>query len=186
MDLRMRDEYIKNEKIDGVIHDMSPAADFKHSLINNNINSVIKAGLKGSICRVFIEHLDYFYSKDSDDYVRPDIMICCDRNKIKGNGYHGVPKFIAETLSPSTARRDRGRKMEIYASSGVSEYWIISPKEEAIEVYYLKDGKYELETAYILDRDEKSESYNAKTELALREFPLIKMSLEEIFEGWEE
>ncbi|MBQ5849359.1 MAG: Uma2 family endonuclease [Lachnospiraceae bacterium] len=186
MDLRMRDEYIKNEKIDGVIHDMSPAADFKHSLINNNINSVIKAGLKGSICRVFIEHLDYFYSKDSDDYVRPDIMICCYRNKIKGNGYYGVPKFIAETLSPSTARRDRGRKMEIYASSGVSEYWIISPKEEAIEVYYLKDGKYELETAYILDRDEKSESYNAKTELALREFPLIKMSLEEIFEGWEE
>ena len=69
-----------------------------------------------------MENLDLYYSKDSDDYVRPDIMICCDRNKIKGNGYHGVPKFIAETLSPSTARRDRGRKMEIYASSGVSEY----------------------------------------------------------------
>ena len=67
MDLRMRDDYIKNEKIDGVIYDMSLAADFRHSLINNNINSVIKAGLKGSICRVFIEHLDYFYSKDKDE-----------------------------------------------------------------------------------------------------------------------
>lgn len=185
MDFQFRDEYIKNEKIDGVIYDMSPAADFRHGLINSNIHSMIKTGLKGSICRVFMENLDYYYSKDSDDYLRPDIMICCDRNKIKGNGYYGVPKFITETLSPSTTKRDRGTKKEIYESSGVSEYWIISPKEEAIEVYYLKNGKYELEANYILDKDEKSESYNVKTELALREFPMIKMTLEEIFEGWE-
>ena len=75
MDLRMRDDCIKNEKIDGIIYDMSPAADFRHGLINSSIHSAIKTGLKGSICRVFMENLDLYYSKDSDDYVRPDIMI---------------------------------------------------------------------------------------------------------------
>ena len=54
MDFQFRDEYIKNEKIDGVIYDMSPAADFRHGLINSNIHSMIKTGLKGSICRVFM------------------------------------------------------------------------------------------------------------------------------------
>ena len=71
MDLRMRDDCIKNEKIDGIIYDMSPAADFRHGLINSSIHSAIKTGLKGSICRVFMENLDLYYAKDSDDYVRP-------------------------------------------------------------------------------------------------------------------
>ena len=185
MGVEIRDNYIKNEKIDGVIYDMSPAAHFRHGLINSNIHSVIRMGLKNSICRVFMENLDYYYSEETDDYLRPDVMICCDRKKIKGNGYHGVPQFIVETLSPSTASRDRGRKKEIYERSGVSEYWIISPKEEAVEIYYLNHGKYDLESNYILDRDEDSESYNAKIEITLREFPMIKMTLEDIFEDWE-
>ncbi len=40
-----------------------------------------------------------------DDYVCPDIMIVCDRKHLKGGCYSGVPKFIVETLSPSTAKR---------------------------------------------------------------------------------
>ena len=79
--------------------------------------------------------------------------------------------------------RDRGIKMKIYENCGVSEYWIVSPKEKALEIYYLENGKYALQRAYILEEDIDSKYYNAKKEIVLREF-LVSMLLEEIFEGF--
>ncbi len=38
------------------------------------------------------------------------------------NKYKGVPRFIAETLSPRTALRDRTIKLKKYANLGVNEY----------------------------------------------------------------
>lgn len=171
---------LKDEKINGEIVNMSPAPNYQHSVVNGKIYAKILDGLKDSLCLVFMENIDYKYSKDSDDYLEPDIIICCDRSKIRGNSYYGTPKFIAEVLSPSTVRRDRGIKMEIYERCGVEEYWIVSPVERAVEIYYLKDGKYVLEDSYILDDDETSEDYNLKQEVALRAFP-VRMTLEEMF-----
>lgn len=174
-------EYIKQEVIDGVIYDMSPSADYRHGIINGNIHHKIKSGLKNSLCLVFMENLDYKYSK-SDDYVIPDIMVTCDRKNLKGGSYSGVPKFIVETLSPATALKDRTVKKDIYESCGIEEYWIVSPKEQAVEIYELVDGKYKLMYNYILEDDIDSEYYNAKLEITLKAFP-ITMTLEEIFEN---
>lgn len=180
----LEEEYIKQEEINGVIYDMSPAADFKHGIINGNIYAVIKNALKGSICLVFMENLDYKY--DADNYIIPDVMIVCDRKDLKGGSYYGTPRFVVETLSPGTAARDRGVKFDIYEEKGVEEYWIISPKEHAVEIYYLVDGKYKLENAYILESDSENRHYNADTEITLRSFPNIKMMLMDIFESVEE
>lgn len=58
-----------------------------------------------------IENLDLKYHPDeNDDYVCPDIMVICDRKHLKGGTYSGIPKFIVETLSPSTAKRDKTEK----------------------------------------------------------------------------
>ena len=65
----------------------------------------------------------------------------------------------------------------------MEEYWILSPKGESLEIYYLKDGKYVLEHSYLLQEDPEEEYYNAETEISLRAFPQIKMTLSEIFEG---
>lgn len=176
--------YVKQEKINGVIYNMSPAADFRHGIINGNIYAAIRNALKGSICLVFMENLDYKY--DEENYIVPDVMIVCDRKDLKGGSYYGTPRFVVETLSPATAARDRGEKLRIYEEKGVEEYWIISPKEHAVEIYYLVDGKYELENAYILESDCENEHYNADTEITLRSFPNIKMTLMDIFESVEE
>lgn len=177
------DEHWRDEKINGVIYDMSPTPSFQHGIINNNINTVIKAGLKDSLCLVFMENLDFKYHPDvNDDYLCPDIMIVCDRKHLKGGAYSGVPKFIAETLSHSTAKRDRTEKKDIYEQAGVEEYWIVSP-QGSVEIYYLQDGKYVLEQIYMLQNDKEDEDYNADTEISLKAFPNIKMSLGEIFEG---
>lgn len=179
----VRREYIKQEIINGVVYDMSPSADYRHGIVNGNLHAKIKVSLKNSLCLVFMENLDYKYS-ERDDYLIPDIMVICDRKNLKGGSYSGTPKFIAETLSPATAARDRGIKKDIYESSGVEEYWIISPKEKAVEIYYLCDGAYKLITSYILDDDPESEYYNAEQEISLKAFP-VNMTLEEIFEGIE-
>lgn len=90
---------------------MSPAPGYRHGIINGNIYHMLKAGLKNSLCLVFMENLDFQYHPDeNDDYVCPDIMVICDRKHLKGGAYSGVPKFIVETLSPSTAKRDRAEK----------------------------------------------------------------------------
>lgn len=177
----------KDEKIDGVIYYMSPAPGYRHGIINCNIHRMIGNGLKNSLCLAFMENLDFRYHPDqNDDYLCPDIMVICDRKRLKGGSYSGVPKFIAETLSPSTAKRDRGEKKDIYEKAGVEEYWIVGPQGKSVEIYYLENSKYILEQSYILQDDKEEEDYNAETEICLRAFPHIKMSLSEIFEGLEE
>ena len=110
-------------------------------------------------------------------------MVICDRKHLKGGAYSGIPKFIAETLSPTTAKRDKKEKKDIYEKAGVEEYWIVFPQGKSVEIYYLRDGKYILEQSYILQDDREFEDYNADTEICLRTFPNIKMTLSEIFEG---
>lgn len=173
----------KDEKINGVIRAMSPAPGYRHGIVNGNICRIIGNGLKGSLCLVFMENLDFKYHPDeNDDYLCPDIMVVCDRKHLKGGAYSGVPKFIVETLSPATAKRDKTEKKYIYEKAGVDEYWIVSPQGRSVEIYYLEDGKYILEQDYILQEDEEEEHYNAKTRIHLRSFPHITMELREIFE----
>ncbi len=116
----------KEEKINGVIYNMSPAPGFKHGIINGNLHALIKQGLKGSLCLVFMKNLDFRYHPDiNDDYVCPDIMIVCDRKHLKGSFY-----------------------------SGVEEFWTVSPQGKSINIYYLENGKYHLEQSYILQEDD--------------------------------
>lgn len=176
-------EHIKQEQMDGIIYNMSPSPNYRHGIVNSNIHAIIKNGLKNSLCLVFMENLDFkYHPAENDDYVCPDIMIICDRKYLKGGSYSGTPKFIVETLSPSTARKDKKEKKEAYEKAGVKEYWIVSP-QGFIDIYYLKDGKYILEQSYMLQNDRDDEHYNAETEITLREFPHIKMKLEDIFYG---
>lgn len=183
--LAQRDR-VRDEKINGVIYDMSPSPHYRHGIINSNIHMIIRQGLKNSMCIVSIENLDFKYQPDvNDDYLCPDIMVICDRRHLKGGTYSGVPRFVVETLSPSTTKRDRLEKKDIYERSGVEELWIISPRERSVEIYYLEDGKYILDQNYILQDDMEEEHYNAEAEIALRAFPHIRMTLAEIFEGVE-
>lgn len=183
---KLKEDYTKQEKINGAVYNMSPSANYRHSIVNGNIYGKLREGFKGSLCLTFMENLDYRYHvEENDDYVIPDIMVICDRKHLKGSAYTGVPRFIVETLSPATALNDKTIKKDIYQNAGVSEYWIVSPKERAVEIYYLEDSVYVLKYFYILQDDTEEEGYNADTIITLRDFPHITMALEEIFENVE-
>ena len=150
----LEDECRKQEKINGIIYNENQSPDYRHAIVNGNIYCIVSEGLRGKNNLVFMRNLDYKYHADiNDDYVIPDVMVACDRKHLKGGSYSDVPKFIVETLSPATALRDKTVKKEIYQNAGVVEYWIISPRERAVEIYYLEDGKYDLKYSYILQDD---------------------------------
>lgn len=177
----LKDDYAREEKINGTVYAMSPSGGFAHGQVNGNIYHALRKQLKDSVCTVSIENLDLYVSEN--DYVIPDIMLICDKNQVKKDKYTGVPRFVVETLSPSTAFKDRTVKMDLYARIGVDEYWIVTPKSKSLEVYYLCGEQYKLNSSYIFDDDPDSPDYNAETVITLRAMPAINISLEEIFDG---
>jgi len=64
-----------------------------------------------------------------------------------------LPDFCCEVLSPSTARKDRKKKLPLYARFGVEWIWIIEPELCLVEVYQSINGRATLvETAEENDR----------------------------------
>ena len=53
-----------------------------------------------------------------------------------------VPNLAVEVLSKSTARNDRGQKMEDYAAYGVEEYLLIDPEKKILEQYLLQGDAF--------------------------------------------
>jgi Uma2 family endonuclease len=53
-----------------------------------------------------------------------------------------VPDWVCEILSPSTAKRDRGVKMEVYAELGVGHLWLIDADLRVLEVFRLEGTRW--------------------------------------------
>jgi len=45
-----------------------------------------------------------------------------------------VPSLVIEILSPTTRRRDRMQKRQLYLDAGVGEYWIVDPESATVTV----------------------------------------------------
>jgi Uma2 family endonuclease len=66
--------------------------------------------------------------------VQPDLVyVSRARRDVLGERIVGAPDLAVEVLSPSTASRDLGAKLELYAQSGVEEYWLVDPANRAFE-----------------------------------------------------
>ena len=53
-----------------------------------------------------------------------------------------APDWICEVLSPSTASKDRGLKMPLYARYGVSYAWLVDPEARTLEAFELQGGAW--------------------------------------------
>jgi Uma2 family endonuclease len=75
----------------------------------------------------------------------PDIFfIATEHSDRIGEQSCGVPDLVVEVLSPSTLKTDRQEKPCEYALAGVTEYWLVDPDQERIEVYILRGSVYQL------------------------------------------
>lgn len=72
--------------------------------------------------------------------VQPDLMyVSRERSSVLRERVRGAPDIVVEILSPTTARRDLGEKLRLYAESGILEYWIIDPGANTFE-FLVNDG----------------------------------------------
>ena len=179
-------EYQETELIGGKLVAMSPRPSVNHSHTAFNIARIFADYLKGRQCTPFADGVD-LYLTETDHYV-PDVMVVCDPDKIKPDGVYGAPDLVVEVLSPSTARYDRGRKMEVYARCGVREYWIVSPGDRTVEQDFQEDGRLVLHSAYgmeleaILNKMTQEERDSIPTEFQCSLFDDLTIQVADIFD----
>lgn len=128
------------ELIDGEMFMMASPTNVHQSIlmwISNIIFNHIQS--KKGKCRVYAAPFAVFLKKDRYNYVEPDIMVVCDRDKLDECGCHGAPDWSIEIVSPSSIKMDYERKVKAYREAGVREYWIIDPYEEKIIVYLFEE-----------------------------------------------
>jgi Uma2 family endonuclease len=86
---------------------------------------------------------------DKENTVQPDLIFVAAANVsiVQRRALFGVPDLLVEMISPSSLRRDRYEKRELYARFGVKEYWIGDPANRAFEILTLAAGRYELHSS---------------------------------------
>ena len=81
--------------------------------------------------------------KDIFTVVQPDLCIICDLTKLDDRGCLGAPDLIVEILSPGNSTREMKIKKELYAESGVKEYWIVDYNHETLTQFSIEeDGNF--------------------------------------------
>lgn len=90
---------------------------------------------------VFLAPLDVLL--DAHDTVQPDILfIATAHERIVQKRIVSAPDMAIEILLPSSIRRDRYDKLELYAEFGVKEYWIVDMANRSVEILALQNGRY--------------------------------------------
>ncbi|WP_156801931.1 Uma2 family endonuclease [Desulfurispora thermophila] len=164
------------ELIDGIPYNMTPAPSTLHQRVSARLLVAFATYLQGKPCEVFAAPFDVRLAESADDaqtfnVVQPDLVIICDSRKIDERGCQGAPDLVVEILSPGqAARRDRLEKYQLYQRYGVREYWLVDPYHETVEIYALKEGKFERCTVY------------SRSEVAISHiFPELAVELKDVF-----
>ena len=139
-----------NELLDGVLYE-KPCPLINHARISRNISKIF-----GSCCCSVKIYLD------EKNEPAPDAVIIRDKEITK------KPDLVVEILSPSTLKRDRGYKKDLYERHGIKEYWIVDDEKLSIEVYWFESGKYLLHNIFVILPDYEAANM---TEEQLAEYP---------------
>lgn len=79
------------------------------------------------------------------DIVRPDLA-GWRRHRLVGDQQRlpieVIPDWVCEVLSPSSTKRDRLHKFQLYARHGVPHYWLVDPVARLLEAYALDGGHW--------------------------------------------
>ena len=168
-DYRTWDDVSRCELIGGEAFDMSPAPSPRHQSVLGELYAQFLAFLRDKPCRVFVAPVDVKLSEE--DVVQPDLLVVCEREKIRPTHVEGAPTLVVEILSLRTAMFDRVYKLRLYAEVGVKEVWLVMPFPPCVEVFSLAHGRYVLDGTYSMD-----------DVLASPAFPDLRLDLAAVFD----
>ena len=127
----------RHEYVAGGIYAMTGAS-LRHNIIAGNLFSALRAHLKASPCRVFIEGVKLHVARDNA-YYYPDVIVSCDPRLQTITGESMVidqPTVLIEVLSASTAGVDRREKFFAYRKlASLREYMLVEQDRMEIELF---------------------------------------------------
>ena len=150
------------EVIDG-IEFIAPPRSLSHQLTSMRLLKKILDNV--NYRRVLFAPVDLHINEKNR--VQPDILIFGSQEELETDQ---LPKIVFEIILFDTIITDRIKKFNLYQSGGIDEYWLVDPETDSIEVYFLKQGEYQLHTKVVREGE--------VTSLAL---PNLKFQIEEIF-----
>lgn len=130
------------ELIDGVIYDINMP-----KIIHQYVSGVVSFRLtqhireKGGRCLCFTAPTGVRLGGEDDrkNFFIPDVLVVCDRDKVRTDSIVGAPDFVLEITSPSTKRKDETLKARAYREHGVREYWILDLKKKRLLIYVFEE-----------------------------------------------
>ena len=134
-------EHIHAELIGGDLV-MIPAPTPWHEGLAADLQDAVREHLGAARKRVLGSRLEIsVWDAGEENIIMPDVVVFPEGAKRTGREWKPpTPVWVAEVLSPSTAGRDRGVKLRLYARAGVKEAWVVDPETETIEVHDLEHG----------------------------------------------
>lgn len=127
---------IRHEFFDGEMFAMSGGS-LWHNLIKNNFCHAICNRLSGGTCRVVTS--DQRLKVDATGlYTYPDVLVFCGPPQMEDSVHHTLtnPVLVAEVLSDSTEKYDRGIKFGHYRRlETLQEYLLIAQDRFSVEVF---------------------------------------------------
>ncbi len=130
------DDGLRHEIVDGA-HYVTPSPNQRHQelvlrlclSLGNHLEDRPERG------RVFVSPFDVVFS--FHDVVEPDLVFVApdQLDILTAQNIQGTPALVVEILSPSTRKRDREVKRQLYERTGVREYWLVDPDVNAVTVY---------------------------------------------------
>ncbi|UXE68432.1 MAG: Uma2 family endonuclease [Chryseotalea sp. WA131a] len=112
---------------------MSPAPAPLHQRVLRKLFKIVDAqNLSGEL---FFAPIDLYV--DNKNVFQPDLVYLSPKHtsSLTERGIEGPVDLVVEIISPSNSYTDRNQKKKKYLEFGVTEYWIVDPANETIEIY---------------------------------------------------
>jgi prevent-host-death family protein len=139
------------EYIDGEIY-LLASPKTPHQTALGELHFLYHSWFQGKKCRPMLAPYDITLRRWAEDInvVQPDLMVICDLDEnLNEKGYYmGVPALVVEIISESTRGKDLIKKLDLYMSTGVREYWIVNPLNREVTVYLFAEGVISNNTTY--------------------------------------
>lgn len=147
------------EYIDGEIYLLaSPKS--THQMLLLKMSNIFYNWFKGKKCTPAIAPYDIKLKRNdhSRNMVQPDLMVICDLEENLGEDdyYMGVPILVVEIISHSTKSKDYVKKLDLYMSCGICEYWIVDTECRETHVFLFKDKEISKNKTFAFDDEVKS------------------------------
>ena len=168
--LSLPDDGKRYEVIDGNLT-MTPAPVPRHQEILLTLSARLLLFVdNNSLGRIYISPIDLALSLV--DVVQPDILFVAKNRMhiVATKNIVGIPNLVVEILSPSSNRRDREEKLNLYQRYGLPEYWIVDPETPSVELYL-----------NVEDCLEKTETLKAGDQLRCRQIAGLVLEVADIF-----